>query len=317
MPKRPDNNPLIGPVQELFDMNRGKRDGLVSRNRLLIVLCILDRIGESHTALSEDDIYTYNYTLKGSRAKAIPALLAKYSLPVNLGMSSEGVTVRGAPGLRMFRAIQGGAVIMDRPKPQREALVHEAIELVRAELMKVVARGPVTLPPHKFKQSGAFVAALLKAVENRSNGRVEQALVGAKLQLRFRDMVIPNNPGFAGDRQPGRDCDFEAGILRAIVSVSPKKQHFESAAMLADEGLQVYLVVAKKSLASATKQIEKLGHEDTVTVTTVKDYVASNMKEILIERGITPAEMCIELATEYNRRIAADNDPSLQVTLPD
>ncbi len=315
MPKRPDRNPLIGPVQELFDANR--KNGLVSRNQLLIVLCILDRIGESQAELSEDDIYTYNYALKGSRAKAIPTLLAKYSLPINLGMSSEGVTVRGAPGLRMFRAIQGGAVIMDRPKPQQETLVREAIELVRAELLKVVGQGPVTLPPHTFKQSGTFVAALLRAVENRSNGRVEQALVGAKLQLRFRDIDIPNNPGFAGDRQTGRDCDFEAGNLRAIVSVSPKKQHFDSAALLADEGLQVYLVVAKQSLSSALRQIEKMGYEDTVSVATVKDYVASNMKEISTERRITPAEMCLELAIEYNRRIAADNDPSLQVTLPD
>ena len=36
-----------------------------------------------------------------------------------------------------------------------------------------------------FEQTGTFVESLLKAVENRSNGRVEQALVGAKLQLRF------------------------------------------------------------------------------------------------------------------------------------
>ena len=148
-------------------------------------------------------------------------------------------------------------------------LIHEAVELVREEIMRVVGQKPVELPSHVFGQSGAFVTALLKAVENRSNGRVEQALVGAKLQLRFPIIPIPNNPGFAGDRQTGQDCDFEAEGIRVIVSVSPKDQHFESATSLADEGKQVFLVVGEKALSAASKRIEREGYRGRVLVASV------------------------------------------------
>ncbi len=309
-------NPLLEPIRESFAKKRRKKDGLVPRNWLLIVLCILDMIAESDTGLSEDDVYTYDYTLKKSRAKAIPTVLAKYSLPLNLGMGKEGITVRGAPGLRMFRAMQGGAVIMDRPREERQLLIHEAIELVRVELLRVLGRKSVELPVHVFEQTGTFVAALLKAVENRSNGRVEQAIVGAKLQLRFPNIPIPSNPGFAGDRQTGRDCDFEVENIRVIVSVSPKDQHFESAKLLADRGRQVFLVVSKKAFAAAGKRMDRDGYQGKVLVATVEFYVAGNMTEISTERKITAGEMCLLLAEEYNRRIVADNDESLQVVLP-
>jgi hypothetical protein len=284
----------------------------------LIVLCLLDAIGQSDTALKEDDVYTYDYSLKNSRSRAIPALLRKYELPVNLGMSNEGVTVRGAPGLRVFRALQGGGVIMDRSKDEREALILEAIELIRTELMKVVGQKSVVLPASVFEQAGTFVAALLNEVENRSNGRVEQVLVGAKLQLRFPSSGdLPSHPTFAGDRQTNRECDFEIGDIRVIVSVSPKDSHFNSATRLADDKKQVFLVVSNKNATSAKKRIAKEGYVGKVLVSTVEDYVGGNMIEVARDLRLNAHEMCMKLVAEYNRRIAADNDPSLQVAVPD
>jgi hypothetical protein len=226
MPATFGKNPLIEAIQNSFEVKRGKKDGLVPRSWLLVVLCILDRIRESDGPLSEDDAYTYDCTLKRSRAKAIPKLLGKYSFPLELGMGRAGITTRGAPGLRLFRAIKGGAVIADRPKAKQALFLREAVDLVWEEMLSVVGQGPVGIPFHRFEQTSAFVESLFDAVKNRSNGRVEQALVGAKLQLRYPKIAVPNNPGFAGDRQTGRHCDFEVENLRVIVSVSPKDQHF-------------------------------------------------------------------------------------------
>ena len=159
--------------------------------------------------------------------------------------------------------------------------------------------------------------SLLEAVENRSNGRVEQALVGAKLQLRFPNSVVPNNPGFAGDRQTGRDCDFEVDNIRVIVSVSPKDQHFVSAASLAAQGRMVYFVVAEKSSAAAKKRLKRMSPKGTMMVDDFEHYITSNMGEIANERKITDREMCLLLVKEYNRRIVVDNDKSLQVVEPE
>ena len=50
------------PIRESFVIKRRKKDALIPRNWLLIVLCILDMIAESDASLSEDDVYTYDYT---------------------------------------------------------------------------------------------------------------------------------------------------------------------------------------------------------------------------------------------------------------
>jgi hypothetical protein len=310
------NNPLIQPIRDSFDVKRGKKDGLIPRSWLLVILCILDMIADRDGPISEDDAYTYDYTLKNSRAGAIPKLLAKYSFPLKLGMGTEGITTRGAPGLRLFRAIEGGGVIANRPMAKRKLLLGEAIDLVRVEMLRVVGQGPVNIPFHRFDQTSTFVESLFEAVQNRSNGRVEQALVGAKLQLRYPNISVPNNPGFAGDRQTGRDCDFEVNNLRVIVSVSPKDQHFESAESLADQGRTVNLVVAEKSFLAAKKRIKRKSHKGEIIVSEVEHFVISNMSEISTDREIDAREMCLLLVKEYNRRIVVDNDDSLRVVEP-
>jgi len=216
----------------------------------------------------------------------------------------------------MFRAMSGGGIIMGRTKEERVALVLEAVEVVREEVMKVLGQNPVSLPSNIFERSGKFVVELLAAVENRSQGRVEQALVGAKLQLRFPNASIPSNPGFAADKQTGREADFQIDDIRVIVSVTPKPQHFASAKALCDENKEVYLVVSEVALSSAKKRMQQDGYEGDVTVLSVADYVASNMKEIARDLKINAHEMCMRLVAEYNRRIAFDNNHSLQVVVP-
>ena len=285
------SNPLIEAIQNTFKEKRGKKNGLIPRSWLLVVLCILDMIGDSDDPLSEDDAYTYDYTLKKSRAKAIPRLLAKYSFPLELGMGTEGITTRGAPGLRLFRAIGGGSVIANRPKKERVSLLHEAIELVRTEMLRVVGQEPIKIPTHRFEQTESFVESLLEAVENRSCGRVEQALAGAKLQLRFPESVVPIKPGFAGDQQTGRDCDFEVDNIRVIVSVSPKDQHYASAISLAAQGRTVYLIVADRSSNAAISKIKRMKPSGTVIVDGIKRYVTSNMGEIANDRKFTSRDV--------------------------
>lgn len=310
------DNPLVTAIRRSFEVKRKKSTGIVPRNWLLILLRLLDRIRETDRALQEDEVYTYDYTLKDSRAKAIPTLLQKYGLPTNLGMSKEGVTVRGAPGLRVFRELTGGQVIMHLSPKQREGLVLEAVEILRTELLLTVSQKPIALSSSAFSQAGTFVEMLLAAVENRSNGRVEQALVFTKLRLRFPNEKIEQHPTFAGDQQTGRDADFSVGNMRVIVSATPKDTHFESARTRANEGREVFMVVRESKLAPSKKRIRDIGYSDRVRVISVNDYVAGNMIEVARDRRKTAHKMCLELAGEYNQAIAKDHDLSLQVVIP-
>jgi hypothetical protein len=308
-------NPLLPALMVWLDYKRAK-NGLVPKNRLLIALRLLDAIYDCPSALHEDDLYTYDFTLKESRQNAIIRVKEKYGFPQDWKMSDEGVTVRGAPGLRMFRAWQGGGVLAELSTEKRRAALDQAIELVREEVLKVLGQHPVELPSNVFEHTAKFAPALLEKVRNRSSGRVEQALVGAKLHLRFPNIPIADHAGFAGDQQTGRQCDFEAGRLRVIVSVTPKPNHFESAKLLADEGHEVYLVVSQKALKATTDRIARDLYDDRITVESVAAYVTKNMKEIATDRNLSSKETCLMLVAEYNRRIAFDRDHSLQVVLP-
>jgi hypothetical protein len=190
MAKNPISNPLLPPLQEALDKKRHRGTGLVHRSWLLVLLTILDHVQKAGAELSEDDIYTYDYTLQGSRG-ATARLVAKHSFP-DLGMKKEGVTTRGAPGLRFFKAVQGGAILKELDNGLQERFLKEAIDLLRTEARKVEEQPYLELPYSAFENAGTFLRALLDAAKKRSQGRVEQAVVEAKLQLRFPDEVIPN-----------------------------------------------------------------------------------------------------------------------------
>ncbi|MBL8827354.1 MAG: DUF4928 family protein [Planctomycetaceae bacterium] len=316
MTRSPAKNPLLRPILDSFEVKRIKSTGLVPANWLLAVLCILDAIQMADRALEEDDIYTYDYSLKGSRTGMVKTL-EKYGLPVRVGIGKEGVTKRGAPGLRMFRAMNGGKEIMGLPKEQRDRLILEAVDLVRIEIDRNLSLGKIQIALNDFENAGSFVLALLKNTHNRSGGRVEQALVGAKLHLRFPKKSIVSNPGFAGDKQTGREADYEFDNIRVLVSVSPKADHFDAAIALAKLGRQIFLIVSERRVAATKKTIAARGFDGTIVVSSVSDYVKGNMMEIAGETGMTAREMCLRLAREYNSRISIENECSLQVELPD
>src|SRR3954453_723514 len=143
-------NPLLEPILVSFDLKR-KRDGTIPSNWLLIVLKLLDIFRTNGVVITEDDVYTYDYTLKNSRGDAIAKLLEKYGFP-KLPLSREGITTRGASGLRVFRALEGGAV-MGSDLARRDLLILEAVELVRNEVLKSLGQKPILLASKSFQHS--------------------------------------------------------------------------------------------------------------------------------------------------------------------
>src|ERR1051326_3009277 len=81
MPSAQSGNPLLAPIIDSFGIKRAKKTSIVPPNSLLAMLLILDRIHDSDAPLYEDDLYTYDYTLKDSRGAAIKALLRKHGFP--------------------------------------------------------------------------------------------------------------------------------------------------------------------------------------------------------------------------------------------
>ncbi len=312
MENQQNQNPLLPALRKAIQLG-SQKTGKSTTNWLLALLVVLDRVRGTAKKLDDNALYTYHYSLKDSRGGAIRKLVERYAMP-KLKISDEGITIRGAPGLRFFWEIEGvldwGAI------EKRKALCDEAIEEIRKELMAIAGQEPVKLPAIAFNEAGTFVPALLEAVHNRSQGRLEQALVGAKLHLRFPNEEVEMHRGFAGDKQTNRDTDFHVGNLRVSVSVAPKNHHFVDAKQSAEQGNEVILVVSEKAFDSARKRVKQDGAVGRIRVVTVAEYVAGNMAEMSADLRVSSHEMCMRLVSEYNRRIMLENDDSLQVVLP-
>jgi hypothetical protein len=74
----------------------------------------------------------------------------------------------------------------------------------------------------------------------------------------------------------------------------------------------VYLVVGERAVARAKVKVKR----DNVIVSSVREYVAGNIGEVSSDRKLPNRTICLLLAEEYNRRIAAVKDRSLQLVVP-
>ena len=83
----------------------------------------------------------------------------------------------------------------------------------------------------------SFVGQILAmARETGKYGPVAQYLVGAKLQLRFPEVVVRNESYSAPDQQTGQPGDFVVGDTAFHVTVAPTTGHFEKCVRNLREG---------------------------------------------------------------------------------
>ncbi len=159
----------------------------------------------------------------------------------------------------------------------------------------------------------AWVRAILNESNGKSAATVQKHLVGAKLQIRFPDLSVPNDPGHL---QTGRLSDFDMGSVSYLVTANPGIDVIEKCKANMNANRRPVLVVPAERVPKAKALADFKGITDRVAILALEDFVAQNVMGISADAGRDCYATLQEIIKEYNRRIEeSETDMALKIEL--
>ena len=230
---------------------------------------------------------------------------------------------RGGSRNYLTYSVLGG--LLRRGKVRREGEHRSAkyLPLPRSDEESRTCVPPQRLSPSYDPAASTWYAIhqiLQIAKKSGKSGPVAQHLVGAKLQLRFPDIEVPNNPASAADQQTGRAGDFQIGDTAFHVTVAPTRDNlFERVKENIQHGLRVYVVVPDEKLTTARGYAEEQlpGQASQIAVCAIEAFVAQNIDELATFAKGQLLQGFRALLEAYNRRVdAVESDKSVLIDIP-
>jgi hypothetical protein len=127
---------------------------------------------------------------------------------------------------------------------------------------------------------------------------VAQHLVGAKLQLRFPELEVPNFSVFANDVGLRRSADFQIGDEAFHVTVAPKVDELRRrVAENSDRRLQSTILVLTKDADGLRRQF------DHARVRGIEEYIGDNITEMGKHQGERVREEFVRMLSVYQTRV--------------
>lgn len=155
----------------------------------------------------------------------------------------------------------------------------------------------------------------MATVEGKA-GYVAQHLIGAKLELRFPNITISNEPASAADLQTQRPGDFLIGHTAFHVTVSPMPAVYEKCRHNILQGYQPFLLVPDSKLIGTRQNAEQIS-ENQISVESIESFVSQNLNELSSFDKNNLSDSLKELVMIYNKRVdEVETDKSLMIELP-
>lgn len=162
----------------------------------------------------------------------------------------------------------------------------------------------------------AWVYSILAAAELRSCGVVERHLVGATLQQRHPDIVIPNHPSHAGDVQTGRSGDFPLQSISYHVTATDGKEAVQRCRQNIGAGVHPVLLLPKRYVDKAGLYAEIAGIQNRISILAIEDFMTQNIIEMSTQQQRDFFSTLKAIVDEYNRRLEqVETDLSLKIDL--
>jgi hypothetical protein len=290
-----------------------ERRGGISRNTVAVGIVILDHL-RRECPVAKENILSKGGEISGSRA-GLRNVLTTYGLPENY---LKEVTTRQAhqDGQRFLEALGYGAKIAKLKAEEREGQLVGAIQELLSHATKWLQRQHLKVSCDRQSAPGEWVRSILEEAKGRSGGRVEQHLVGAKLELRHPDVEIPNFPSHASDSATGRTGDFRIGTTCFHITATPGQALLRKAAENLSAGLHPYLLVPRDQVSKAYHLAEDQGIFSRISILGIEDFVAANIVEMCAGKQEEFAAKLQAIIERYNRRLKeVETDTSLEIEL--
>jgi len=285
-----------------------------AKSTLAGALTVLRSLAEKSPA-TQEDIFTSGGQLVGGRGQALKSVLAEFGF--NKPFLADGVTTRSTEKFRrLLEALDYGRQLAPLTAEQRMQVIRVAATPVVAHITAHFARRRLKITCDRSLSPTAWVEGILREAHDRSGGRVEQHLVGAKLELRHPEARIGRDAAFAGDEQTGRTADFSLREAAYHVTAAPSGSVMERCRRNLDVGLQPVLLVPRDRLERARGIASEHGIETRVTFLAIEDFLTQNILELAQEHDMPAIDMLREIIRRYNERIdAAETDRSLRIEI--
>jgi len=285
-----------------------------AKSTLAGTLTVLNRLA-GRCPLTDADVFTSGGQLSGGRGAALFAVLKAYGVPD--GFLSDGVTTRSTEKFRrLLVALDYGRPLEGMSQEERAAIIQTLATRVTAQVATLLQRQHVTVTCDRRSSPLAWVEGIFSAVKDRSQGRVEQHLVGAKLEILLPGAKIGREAAAAADAQTGRSGDFRTSHSVYHVTAAPSRSVITRCKRNIAEGKHPVLLVPRATLERAKGLAEAQGIEGQVSVFAMEDFLAYNIVELADARNASFMAVLQQIVQVYNERIEeAETDASLRIEL--
>jgi len=272
---------------------------------------VLDHLRRACPVL-RDDVISQGGEVSGARS-GLGKILEVYEIPSTY---LKEITTRQAhqDGQRLFEQFEWGKNLAKLPEDERNELLIELIESLRSLANDWLKRQNLKLDIDRRKAPATWISIIVENAKGRSGGIVEQQLVGAKLQRRFKGVSVPNYPAHAGDKQTERVGDFTISKLVYHVTAAPSRNVIQKCAENLKVGLLPILLIPREQENKALILAQDEGIDGDITIISIENFVALNIIELATEENKDFFSVLKEIVAIYNKRLSeVETDLSLQI----
>ncbi|WP_291909982.1 DUF4928 family protein [Chitinophaga sp. CB10] len=297
---------------KLVKANGGPAIGTIAAS-----LVLLDRLKRSYDLELRSHLAAGGAQIKGAGGNAVSAILRSFNenrpFAREGGRTNRGVLAEVGPLLQALTTMG----LENLPETDRNEILTSFQAYLVDRVRDYHNRQKLKLVFDAKHSTWQIIHQLIKAsqIENKG-GPVAQHLVGAKLQLRFPDIEISNEPTSAADAPTHRLGDFCINNTVFHVTVAPMLAVFEKCQQNINQGFKPFLLVPDSKLAAARELGEQLC-EGQIAVESLESFISQNIEELSTFSSDQLKQSIVSLVKTYNNRVdKVEIDKSLMIELP-
>ena len=292
--------------------NNGPANGSIAT-----ALVVLNRLSTDYDLDFNAHIADGGMQIRGASGAAVGVILKSFGEERPFAKEG-GRTNRGGPAevkalLQMLKSLR----LERKSEDERNEVLYSMQSFLVDRVRDFHNRQKIKLTFNPALSTWHIVHNLIsEATAEGKAGYVTQHLIGAKLQLRFPNIVVSNESGSTADMQTQRPGDFLIGHTAFHVTVAPMQPVFDKCRHNLRQGLRPFLLVPDSKLIGA-RQIAEQTSEQQIAVESIESFVSQNINEICVFDKNHLTNSFKELVEIYNRRIdEVETDKSLMIELP-